>query len=150
MPKLLFSIVLIGFITLCGCSIFKEPSFREMQNLKVEKLGVSSSVVRMELLYDNPNPIGFQVLSSSFDLYIDDVFLGHAGSDSLIQVPKKSSFVLPVVLKADMKNLFRNTWAMMMNSSVLVKAKGTVSVKAGGIKKIMPLNYEGRHEMRLF
>lgn len=121
-----------------------------MQNLKVEKLGVSSSVVRMELLYDNPNPIGFQVLSSAFDLYIDDVFLGHAGSDSLIQVPKKSSFVLPVVLKADMKNLFRNTWAMMMNSSVLVKAKGTVSVKAGGIKKIMPLNYEGRHEMRLF
>jgi len=144
-------LLLIGLLcTLSGCAIFKEPSFLEMRNLKMEKLGVASSTVRMDLVYDNPNPISFQILSSEFDLYVDDVFLGHATSDSLIQAKRKTSFSLPVKLEADMKNLFRNSWSMMMNKTVLVKAKGTITVKAAGVKKMLPLEYEGRHEMKLF
>jgi len=133
-----------------GCAIFKEPSFLEMRNLKMDKLGVASSTVRMDLVYDNPNPISFQILSSEFDLYVDDVFLGHATSDSLILAKRKTNFTLPVKLEADMKNLFRNSWSMVMNKTVLVKAKGTITVKAAGIKKLLPLEYEGRHEMKLF
>lgn len=113
-------------------------------------MGVTSSKVRMELLYDNPNPMTFQIVTTSFDLYIDDVFLGHATSDSLIKAQRKSTFTLPVTLNADMKNLFRNSWAMVMNKTVLVKAKGAITVKAAGIKKTLPLDYEGRHEMKLF
>lgn len=144
-------LLLIGIVfTHSGCGIFKEPSFLEMRNLKMDKLGVASSTVRMDLVYDNPNPISFQILSSEFDLYVDEVFLGHATSDSLIQAKRKTSFTLPVKLEADMKNLFRNSWSMLMNKTVLVKAKGTITVKAAGIKKLLPLEYEGRHEMKLF
>jgi LEA14-like dessication related protein len=104
----------------------------------------------MDLVYYNPNPIGFQVKQTLADVYIDGVYLGKANSDSTIRVAKKSDFAIPVIIKADMKNVMRNAWTALLSRSVLVKATGTITVGVAGIFKTFPLEYEGRHEMSLF
>lgn len=104
----------------------------------------------MDLVYYNPNKIGFQVKRTEADVYIDGVYLGKAISDTLIHVAKKSDFVIPMKIKTDMKNVMKNAWSAMTSKTVLVKAKGTIKAGVAGIFKTIPLDYEGRHEVSLF
>jgi len=104
----------------------------------------------MDLVYHNPNKIGFQVKRTESDIYVDGVYLGHAVSDTIIKVDKKSDFIIPIQVQTDMKNLYKNAWSALTNKSVLVKAKGTITAGVAGVFKTIPLDYEGRHEMTLF
>lgn len=104
----------------------------------------------MDLIYYNPNKFGFQVKSTEADVYVDGVYLGKAVSDTLIKVAKRSDFLIPMKIKTDMKNLYKNAFSAMANKSVLVKATGTITAGVAGIFKTVPLEYEGRHEFSLF
>jgi LEA14-like dessication related protein len=141
---------ILPLLLLISCNVFKMPDYKEFKNLKVEKWGMAESTVTMDLVYYNPNKIGFQVKRTEADVYVDGVYLGKAISDTLIKVARKSDFVIPLRIKADMKNVFKNAWSALSNKTVLIKANGTISAGVAGIFKSIPMNYEGRHEMGLF
>jgi LEA14-like dessication related protein len=145
LPAALFPILL-----LFSCNSFKVPEYKEFKNFNVDKMGFAESTVTMDLVYYNPNKIGFQVKRTEADVYIDGVYLGKAISDTLIHVAKKSDFVIPMKIKTDMKNVMKNAWSAMTSKTVLVKAKGTIKAGVAGIFKTIPLDYEGRHEVSLF
>ena len=65
----------------------------------------------MELVYNNPNRIGFRVSHTEADMYVDDVYLGRAISDTVIRVARKSDFYIPLRIKTDMRNIFKNAWS---------------------------------------
>lgn len=148
--KKLTQIFILISITALSCNTFKIPDYKEFRNLKFESIGFSESVVSMELVYNNPNRIGFQVKKTECDVYIDDVYLGRAISDTLINVARKSDFVIPLKIKTDMKNVFKNAWSALTNKTVLVRATGTITAGVAGIFKTIPLAYEGRHETSMF
>jgi LEA14-like dessication related protein len=147
--KQLLGLLLISITTL-SCNTFKIPEYKEFRNLSFEKAGFSESTIKMELVYNNPNRFGFQVRKTECDVYVDDVYLGRAISDTLIKVDKKSDFAIPIYIKTDMKNLFKNAWIALTNKTVLVRATGTITAGVAGIYKTIPLSYEGRHEASLF
>jgi LEA14-like dessication related protein len=126
------------------------PEYKEFRNFKIEKLGFSETTVSMDLVYLNDNRIGFQVRRTEAEIYVDGVYLGRAVSDTLIRVAKKSDFIIPMQVKTDMKNLYKNAWSALSNKTVLVKARGTITAGVAGVFKTIPLDYEGRHEMTLF
>jgi len=132
-----------------SCKIFTTPEYRDFRNFKVSKLGLKESTLTMELLYYNPNKIGFEIQKSDIDIYIDGLYLGKSTSDSLIKVDKLSEFTIPISLNTDMKNVFKNAWNLLVHKSVLVKAKGTVNAGAIGLFKSFEVDYEGRHELTL-
>lgn len=107
-------------------------------------------MVTMDLIYYNPNRFGFQVKRTEADVYVDGVYLGRAISDTLIRVAKRSDFLIPMQIKTDMKNLYKNAWSAVANKSVLIKANGFITAGVAGIYKTVPLEYEGRHEFSLF
>ncbi len=113
-------------------------------------MGMGETVVAMDLVYYNPNNIGFQIKRTEADVYVENVYLGKAISDTLIKVAKRSDFIIPIRIKADMKNLYKNAWSAFLNKSVLITAKGTITAGKAGIFKTIPLDYEGRHEISLF
>lgn len=113
-------------------------------------MGLSQTTVTMDLVYYNPNKIGFQVKRTEADVYVDNVYLGKANSDTLIKVAKKSDFIIPLTMQTDMKNLYRNAWAAFTNKTVLVRASGTITAGVAGVFKTLPLEYEGRHETSFF
>ncbi|MEQ1800246.1 MAG: LEA type 2 family protein, partial [Lacibacter sp.] len=129
---------------------FKIPEYKEFRNLSFENMGFSESTIKMELVYNNPNRFGFQVRRTEADVYVDDVYLGKAISDTLIKVDRKSDFAIPIYIKTDMKNIFKNAWSALTNKTVLVRATGTITAGVAGIYKTIPLVYEGRHEATLF
>lgn len=104
----------------------------------------------MDLIYYNPNKIGFQVKQTEADVYVNDVYLGKALSDTLIRVARKSDFIIPIRIKTDMKNIYKNAFTALVNKTVLVKANGTIRAGVAGIFKTIPFSYEGRHEVSMF
>ena len=116
----------------------------------MNNVGFGETTVSMDLIYYNPNRFGFQVRKTEADVYVDGVYLGKAISDTLIRVAKKSDFLIPMQIKTDMKNLYKNAFAALTNKSVLIRATGTITAGVAGVYKTVPLAYEGRHEFSLF
>lgn len=149
MKKLISGLSLLTLLT-SSCNTFKTPEYKEFRNVGFEHMGFSESVIKMELVYTNPNRFGFQVKKTEADVYVDDVYLGRAISDTLIKVDRKSDFVIPLRIQTDTKNMLKNSWQALTNKTVLIRATGTITAGVAGIFKTIPLAYEGRHETSFF
>lgn len=147
--RLLSLLFLIVVFTL-SCNSFKIPEYKDFQNLRLESLGLNETTVYMELVYNNPNRIGFRVSHTEADVYVDDVYLGRAISDTVIRVARKSDFYIPLRIKTDMRNIFKNAWSAISHKEVTVRASGVITAGVGGLYKTIPLAYEGKHELGLF
>ncbi|MEP7093892.1 MAG: hypothetical protein ABI793_07520 [Flavobacterium sp.] len=42
-----------------------------MENFTVDKIGFSSTTIKMDLVYYNPNNFGLQLKSTDLDIYLD-------------------------------------------------------------------------------
>ncbi len=138
---------LLTSLLLISCKVFKVPDYKEFRNFKIEKWGFTESTVALDLVYHNPNAYGFKIRESVSEVYIENVYLGKATTDSTIVVAKKSDFVIPIRVKADMKNLFKNAWMTLTRKSVLLKVNGSITAGMGKIYHSFPYTYEGRHEI---
>lgn len=150
MGKILLTLSAACMLLLPSCKLFLTPDYKDFRNLKISKWGIKESTVSMDLVYYNPNNYGFQIKKSETDVYVDGIYLGKAISDSLIKVDKKSEFIIPILLKTDMKNVFKNAWNALTHKTVLVQVKGTMTAGVAGVFKPFKVNYEGRHEPDLF
>jgi len=141
--------VILSLIIL-GCSSPKELEYQDYKNFHFEKLGFNASLVTLDLQYYNPNNFGLQLRRTDLDIFINNNFLGHSSSDTLINIPRRDTFLLPIKFDMDMKNVFKNAWNTMIGNEVTVKVTGKVKVGKGNVFMSMPVNYEGKHKFSLF
>jgi len=135
---------------LCACSSPKELEYQDYKNLHIEKMGFTNTRVILDLQYYNPNNFGLQLRKTDLDIFINNTFLGHSASDTLINIPRRDTFLLPIKFDVDMKNAFKNAWSSLVGSEVLVKATGRVKVGKANVYMSMPVNYEGKHKFSFF
>ena len=127
---------------LASCGPPKALEYRTFNNFTIEKLGFSSSSVKMDLVYFNPNNYGLQLKSTDLDIYINDVFMGHTSQEYQITIPRKEEFSIPLQMDVDMQNLFKNSLNIAMNNQVLVKLTGSVKVGKANVFISFPVNYQ--------
>lgn len=133
-----------------GCSSPKDLEYQDYKNFKLEKLGFGTSRVSLDLQYYNPNNFGLQLRRTDLDIFINNNLLGHSSSDTLINIPRRDTFLIPLKFDTDMKNIIKNAWNSMMGNEVTVKVTGKVKVGKGNVFMSMPVNYEGKHKLSLF
>ena len=146
---ILFLHTIFAFAIL-GCSSPKELEYQDYKNFRLEKLGFTTSRVTLDLQYYNPNNFGLQLRRTDLDIFINNTFLGHSASDTLINIPRRDTFLLPIQFDTDMKNVFKNAWNTMTGNEVTVKVTGKVKVGKANVFMSMPVNYEGKHKFPLF
>lgn len=144
--NILLAATLPCLLFLAACTP-KNPEFREIRNLKIEKLGFSSSKVSLEVVMYNPNNFGVTLNQSDLDIYIDNRFLGKTVSSREMAIPKKSVFAVPVSADLNVKNLLANSLNVLLSKEVEVQAKGTMRISKAGISKNIDVNYSGRHKI---
>ena len=149
MQKFLIGIALIIIFNL-SCSSPKELEYQDYKNLKVEKMGFTSSRVSLDLQYYNPNNFGLQLRRTELDIFINNNFLGHSSSDTLINIPRRDTFLLPIKFDMDMKNVFKNAFSSLLGNEVTVKVTGKIKVGKANVYMSMPVNYEGKHKFPVF
>jgi len=91
-----------------------------------------------------------QLKNSDLNIYIDGAFLGHSVSDSLIQIPRKGNFTLPVKFDVDMRNAFKNAWNTILGKEVTVKLTGKLKAGKGNVFLTIPVKYETKETFSFF
>ena len=133
-----------------ACSTPKELEYRDFKNFTVDKLGFTSTAIRMDLVYYNPNNFGLQLKSTDLDIFLENNYLGHTIQEQQITIPKRAEFSIPIKIDVDMKNLLKNGLITLLNNEVAVKVTGTIKVGKANIFKGFPVTYEGRQKFTIF
>lgn len=145
---LIFNLLFI--LMIAGCSSPKELEYQDYKNFHLQNLGYNASRVTLDLQYYNPNNFGLQLRRTELDIYINNNFLGHSASDTLINIPRRDTFLLPIKFDMDMKNALKNAWNTMIGNEVTVKVNGRIKLGKANVFMSMPVNYEGKHKFSFF
>jgi LEA14-like dessication related protein len=132
------------------CKRPKEPDYIDFQNLRLVKAGLDQSRITFDLRYYNPNNFKMQLKEGQMDVFFNNKFVGHSVIDTLIDIPKKDTFFIPVYMDVKLKNLLANAAQLLLNPDVLVKLNGNAKVGKGGIFVNVPINYEGKQRIDIF
>jgi LEA14-like dessication related protein len=136
-------VLLIGI----GCRKPKDLEYLDVENLHVKKAGLSESIVGADIKYYNPNTFNLQLKKANLDVYINDKYVGHSDLDTLIHIPSKDTFYIPITMKLNLGDFLKNAVQLFLNPEVRLKIEGTAKVGKSGIYKNVPVNYEGRERI---
>lgn len=143
------SLVFVVFVIM-SCSPPRALEYKTFHNFSVKNIGFAKSTITLDLEYYNPNNFGMQLKNSDLDIFIDGNFLGHSQSDSLIQIPRRGNFILPVRFDVDMKNVFKNALNTLIGKEVTVRLTGKIKAGKGNVFMSIPVKYEMQERFSLF
>jgi LEA14-like dessication related protein len=146
-PSLLIALSILLFLS--SCREPKELEYRDFKNLSTENLGFSSSTIKVDLIYYNPNNFGLQLKRTDLDVFINGNLLGHTAQDYQISIPRRGEFTLPLKIDVDMKNAYKNAFPALFGKEVMVKITGKVKVGKANVFKSFNVNYEGKQKFSL-
>jgi len=144
--------ILAGIIgmMLMSCSNPKNIEYKEVRNVQLQKFGIDETDMKLDLVYYNPNSFGMKLKKLDADIFVDRHFLGKISMDSLMDIPRKSTFIVPSTLAVDLKGFYKNAFNLILNPEVLLEVKGTSRIGKGRFFTTIPFSYEGRHKLNLF
>lgn len=150
MKKLFYcSAVFALVISLLGCSQPQQLVYKDVKNFRIGKLTLDRPEVGMDLEFYNPNDFGLTLKDANIDVFVNNQFVGKAALTNTFSVPALNTFLMPIALTADLKNIFPNALNIIFNKEVDLKLQG--SVKAGkGVFINIPINYQGRQKLNIF
>lgn len=135
---------------LLSCSSPKALEYKTYHNFAIQKLGFTNTTISLDLEYYNPNNFGMRLKNTDLDIYINGNLLGHSFTDSLITIPRRNTFLVPVKFDVDMKNAFKNAWNTLIGKEVLIRLSGKVKVGKGNVFLSFPIEYESKQTFSMF
>ncbi len=144
------TICIAFYLCLSSCRAPQELVYKDFKNFTIEKLGFSSSSIKMDLVYYNPNNFGLQLKRTDLDIFIDGNYLGHTIQDYQITIPKRADFTIPLKIDVDMKNILKNAIGSLFGQELTVRITGKVKVGKANVYKSFPVNYEGKQQFSAF
>ena len=146
MSRLLVFVTVI--LIMASCKSMKDPVFKGIENVKIGQAGIAESLVTLDIRYHNPNNFNGRLKEAEGDAWMDSTYLGHFVADSLIHIPANGEFLVPVKLMMDMKQIFKNSLAALMNEEVMLRIKGSAKAGRSGFYKNFSLDYQGKQNLR--
>ena len=141
---LLFILILVT----SACRQPKELVYQNIQNFKLKQTGLQQTELSLDLRLYNPNKYGMLLKDADVDVFINGNKLGKMLVTDHFAVPGLDTFSMPVMLNVDLKNVIPNALQLLMNSEVDIKLAGTVKAGRHGVFLTVPVNYEGKQDIR--
>lgn len=145
--KLLWALLPFAFI---ACAKPTQFDYLGVKSFKVLNFGIKESSAIVNVEYYNPNKFPVIMKKADIDVYINNSYFGKTILDSTIHIPRKDTFLLPVLLKIDMNS------ASMQTIQVLTQGRDSVHVKMDGKARVgrgmffinYPIKYEGMQRIK--
>lgn len=112
-------------------------------------IGTNESAVSADIKYYNPNPYPMKLKQGEVGVFINDRYVGKTMLDTAIAIPARDSFLIPVSMKLETKQVFSNALSAVLSGSVKVKLEGFARVSRGGLTMKLPVQYEGEQKLDL-
>ncbi len=106
--------------------------------------------MKIDLEIYNPNVFGIELNRTTMDIYINGQLLGKTDQPFQVRVPRRNSFMLPVTIELDMKNILKHVTATLFNKEVTIRAVGTVRAGKGRILKTIPFDHTSKQQLSPF
>jgi LEA14-like dessication related protein len=123
------------------------PQYAGLENFKVNTLGLGESVVAADLKYFNPNNFQMKLKYGEMDVYINNRFIGKTLLDTMTAIPAKDSFLIPVSMKVDMKQIYSNALDILLSHEATIKLDGFAKLGKAGLYFNVPIKYEGKQKI---
>jgi len=146
MRTLLCSFLLAVGIT--SCHTPKDLVYQGMQNFSLKQTSSQKTVLSMDVELYNPNRYKMKLKTADLDIFINNNRVGKVNLGKTLHVPKLDTFSMPVSLDVDLANAIPNMLQLAFNSEVSVKLAGTVKAGRHGVFITIPVNYEGKQDIR--
>ncbi len=146
MKKILLVVVVIS--SLASCRTIKDPVFKGIENVKMDKMSFTSSAITLDMRYHNPNNFKGQLQQAEGDAWMDSTYLGHFMVDSTVNIAANSEFIVPVKLAVDMKQLLKHSLTAFLNEEVNIRITGKAKAGKSGFFKNFSLNYQGKQNLK--
>ena len=138
---LLLSIILLFCIS---CRDFKEVTVSKIENLKILKFSSQGIEVGLGMTIKNTNSISFTVYPSSFDVKLNDVFIGTATIKDKVHVPANSEQQRTFIFTSDLSRLnflaLPKLLAMIQDKEANASVEGQLRVGNFFYKRDVPLS----------
>lgn len=139
---------LLSMLILTSCAKLEDLEYVDFQNIKMISLGLQESTVGLDIRFYNPNRQQIQMKDGAVDVFINNKFLGKSRLDSLIKIPKRDTFAIPIVIVVETLTAGTSLLNSLSDTSVLVRFEGNAKVGKGGIFVNYPIKYEGKQSVR--
>ncbi|ANH81019.1 hypothetical protein A8C56_08540 [Niabella ginsenosidivorans] len=143
MKQLLVLLFAAGLL-LPSCMKYRDIKFVGVSNVQVGKIGMNETTLDMNLIFNNPNHVGATLNNARGQAWIQDIYVGDFLLNQDVKIPAASDFPVPVRLKLNLKDLIRNSLALITRDSINLRVEGSAGLSKGGIIKNFPLHYAGK------
>src|SRR5947208_1783744 len=99
---IVISLFFLAFlVSMSSCSTLKEPEFRSIENIRLQELSTTDTLLSMNMTYFNPNNSTIKLKKAEGKVFINDAILGDFYLDSLIRINRHADFTLPLCIKVN-------------------------------------------------
>lgn len=142
--------IVILMVVFMSCRSPKALEYKTYRNFSIENLGFNNSTVQLDLEYYNPNNFGMQLRNTDLDIFINGSLFGHSSTDTLIPIPGRDTFSIPVKFVMNMQSVYKNALNTLLGKEVLLRVTGKVKVGKANVFMYFPVNYESKETFSLF
>ena len=143
------AIAFVFIVILTGCAQPKDLQYKGVQNIRISSVSFSKTELGADVKFYNPNSYPMMVKDATADVFVNNKLIGNVHMDKTFTVPKRDTFLLPVLLTANMGGVLGNLVTALGNKEVTIKMVGTVKAGRNGIFIPIPINYEGKQKLNL-
>ncbi|TDW97026.1 LEA type 2 family protein [Dinghuibacter silviterrae] len=135
-----------------SCRSYQSLEFRRIENGRMAHFDFVHPLVMADVVYYNPNNVGFNFKGGEVDVYLDSLWLGHALLDTTIHIHPRSEFTITLPMQLDLQRLIKSGVQTYLNRQVHVRVDGFVRASKGLVQKKFPIHFEGeqRLDLKLF
>ena len=148
MNKVAFLAIIILLLAASSCRTPKDFVFRDVENFNISKGNLKQAQLSMDVRLYNPNNYRMKLKKADLDVFMSNDHLGKMNVAKKYTVPRMDTFLLPVTLDVDMQKVLPNALQLFLNSEVTVKLTGSVKAGRHGVFVRVPVNYEGKQDIR--
>lgn len=130
-----------------ACTKPKDLEFVDIGNIHLLKVGLTQSEVGLDIRFYNPNNRRVQLKDAATKVYVNSTYIGDTRMDSVISVPKRDTFSVPLVLSINTLSGISKIVESLSDSLVNVKVEGSVKMGKAGIFKSFPVKYDKMQRM---
>src|SRR5688572_2663491 len=142
MLRLLATIILCSFL-FSGCRDFKEVQVTGIKGFKINKINTEGIDGDVLLTLKNPNPLGFSIYKSEFDVNYSGVHLGKAKLVKRVRIKANAEETYAFNLKSDLKNTNILDIMKLLSGATFkntIEVKGNLRAGKFFLKKSFPVD----------
>jgi LEA14-like dessication related protein len=145
---------IIGLVTITGALAYLQYKklmdyIISIKSISIKEFSVDLLIIDLYLNYENKSTLGFDITSQTYNIYLNNSFVGKAENLNTVKIEPKSTSVLPVQLKLKPTKALTNIGGVSgllklagnMNNIVL-KVDSKLRLKLFGIPVSIPYKYE--------